>query len=47
MNFIKITVMAKRADFHEIKEYKKHASERIVVRKYSTGISRLVVDEER
>lgn len=49
MNTIKITVMAKRefSEHYEIREYRKHASEQLVVRKYAMGISKLVVDEER
>ena len=47
MNLIKITVMVKRefSELYEIREYKKHASEQLVVRSYIIGAYKLVVDE--
>ncbi len=48
MNLIKIAIMLRRkfSEFYDIKQYRKQASEQLVVRQYISN-QKIIVDEER
>lgn len=49
MRLVKIVIMLKKrfAEFYDIKQYKKHASEQIVVRQYTLSSKKITIDEEK
>lgn len=47
MNLIIIAITKKNfSQFYDIKQYKKHASEQFVVRKYAIGSKKIILNEK-